>query len=96
MISGLKMDMNSEMERWALCRAQEIVVKEGFMLIDAAQALDKKRTKTGVHRLQQAIGQAILLAMEEFATSSTGAAVASRRPSRQATIRASADAIPAR
>ncbi|WP_337269248.1 hypothetical protein [Oryzifoliimicrobium ureilyticus] len=54
------MESSEAIERWALCRAQEILHKEGYLLMDAAQALDKKRTQSNAYLLRNAIVRSLM------------------------------------
>jgi len=54
------MESSDAFETWALCRAHEIISKEGFLLMDAAQALDKKRTKSNAFLLRNAIARSLM------------------------------------
>lgn len=57
------MDNQQHLERWALQRAQQILMKEGVNLINAAQWLDKKLTRESSTQLREAISQSLLEAM---------------------------------
>ena len=54
------MESSDAFEKWALCKAHEILSKEGFLLMDAAQALDKKRTKSNAFLLRNAIARSLM------------------------------------
>ena len=54
------MESSDAFEMWALCKAHEILSKEGFLLMDAAQALDKKRTKSNAFLLRNAIARSLM------------------------------------
>ena len=54
------MESNDAFEKWALCKAHEILSREGFLLMDAAQALDKKRTKSNAYLLRNAIARSLM------------------------------------
>lgn len=54
------MESSDAFEKWALCKAHEIISREGFLLMDAAQALDKKRTKSNAYLLRNAIARSLM------------------------------------
>ncbi|WP_454745961.1 hypothetical protein [Ciceribacter selenitireducens] len=57
------MDEREQLEVWALRRAEEIVLREGVGLMQAAQWLDKKLTVRTSKQLRNAICDSLLEAM---------------------------------
>ncbi|NEJ69306.1 hypothetical protein GR197_01940 [Rhizobium phaseoli] len=49
------MPNDQALELWVIQRAQEILKREGLILVNAAQWLDKKGTVRGGHALREAI-----------------------------------------
>ena len=56
----MHMMLQSEIESWALARANSIVLKEGLNLAKAAQDLDRKRSRSLVYELRTVITAAII------------------------------------
>ena len=56
-------NQGGNIEQWALTRAHQIVIREGMLLVDAAQSLDHKRTSTNTYALRKAISDCLLEAM---------------------------------
>lgn len=54
------MEERQDFETWALTRAYEIVSQEGYRLADAAQSLDRKRTRANGYQLMQAIAASLV------------------------------------
>ncbi|MCJ7993700.1 hypothetical protein J5N58_03625 [Rhizobium cremeum] len=63
------MNQQSNLEAWALNRAQQIVLQQGVNLVAAAQRLDRKQTTANTYALRKAIMDSLLEAVA--ATSST-------------------------
>lgn len=57
------MNEREQLEVWALRRAEEIVLREGVSLMQAAQWLDKKLTVRTSKQLRKAICDSLLEAM---------------------------------
>lgn len=53
----------SQLERWALERAHQIMLHEGMNLMNAAQWLDKKQTIKSSQQLRDAIRQSLMEAV---------------------------------
>jgi hypothetical protein len=60
------MDEQRDIEAWALARAHEIMMRQGYQLVVAAQNLDRKGTRNISYELRQAIADSLM----EFRTAS--------------------------
>ena len=61
------MNQQSNLEAWALNRAQQIVLQQGVNLVVAAQRLDRRQTTVNTYALRKAIMDSF---MEAVASSS--------------------------
>ena len=58
------MDNQTDIETWALARAQQIVMQHGANLVIAAQHLDRKKTTANTYALRAAILDSLIEAVK--------------------------------
>ncbi|KPF46132.1 hypothetical protein ACSV9I_10175 [Rhizobium sp. G187] len=54
---------NTDIETWAMVRAQQIVMQQGANLVVAAQRLDHKKTTANTYALRAAIAHCLMEAL---------------------------------
>lgn len=54
------MSERRDIEAWALTRAHEIMMHQGYQLIMAAQNLDRKGTRNNSYELRKAIAESLM------------------------------------